>query len=182
MDELKPTEQPTIEESVYDAEIDADLKTVDPGPVPQTAEEQQLYRLVRIGQRYTVEADRVEDQSKAMVKGLRAKADRFFYRYNALLQELVKGILGDALQRGQKKSVKTSFGTAGFRRRGGNVVVKDIAEFEKLFEVTIQGDGVAYVRVKVEPNLKAINDHYKATGELLPGCDLEPVQDRFYVD
>ncbi len=183
MDEMalaREKEESAAAEARLDAEIDRDLRDVQPCSTAKDEQEKQLSKLVRILNRYEAEALRFDDQAKAESRSLHGKAERFFNRYATLMQELTRSILGADLQAGRRKSLRTGYGTAGFRQRGGNVKCENLAALAGGMDSKEQFD--EFIRTRHEPNLKAINDHYKATGELLPGCDVEPVQDRFYVD
>ena len=88
------------------------------------------------------------------IKELQAKKRRADERS----EFLKKRILQEMIIHGESK-IKTPEFTVYWYEREAGIEVKD----ETLLPA-------AFVRVVSEPNKKAINEHYKNTGEMIPGC------------
>lgn len=68
---------------------------------------------------------------------------------------------------GRIKSIDTPYGRVGTRTSAGRVQIADRDVFWEWVHAEERAD---MVRVKEEPNLTALGDYLKETGELPPGC------------
>ena len=80
---------------------------------------------------------------------------------------------------GKAKSRQFLHGVIGWRKRGGRLVVVD-AEALKTWLVE-HGDETLY-RVKIEPEMKNLQDQFSKTGVIPPGCEYVADQEKFYVE
>ena len=80
---------------------------------------------------------------------------------------------------GAKKSVALLNGVVGWRRRTGRVVVED----EKALVEWLQAQpNTDLYRVKVEPQMVAIQDLYKRTKQIPPGCVYQEEYEKLYIE
>lgn len=86
----------------------------------------------------------------------------------------------DEIQRGKKKSRDFIHGRIGFRKKGGRLVVNDAAELEGW--LLAQPVEAGLYRLKVAPEMKALQERFKATGEIPPGCDVEPETESIHIE
>lgn len=78
-----------------------------------------------------------------------------------------------------KKSRSFLFGIIGWRKRAGRLVVVD-AEALKAW-LTAQPNEVLY-RVKIEPEMKALQENFAKTGEVPPGTEYVVEQEKLYIE
>jgi phage host-nuclease inhibitor protein Gam len=78
-----------------------------------------------------------------------------------------------------RKSRVMLHGTIGWRKRAGRLVVVDEAALKAW--LTDQNDVNLY-RVKVEPEMKALQELYAQTGQIPPGMEYQVEQEKFYVE
>jgi phage host-nuclease inhibitor protein Gam len=83
------------------------------------------------------------------------------------------------IHRGKKKSRDFLHGVIGTRKKGGHLVVKDKDALNAW--VREQPPERGFFRVKVEPEMKALQDEYRKNGVVPPGMDVEPERDELYV-
>ena len=85
----------------------------------------------------------------------------------------------DEIVRGRAKSRGFIYGRVGFRAAGGRlkVVDKDALELWLLAQPPEKG----LYRMKVEPEMRALQALCKAAGEIPPGCDYEPEREDLHI-
>lgn len=81
---------------------------------------------------------------------------------------------------GKKKSADLLHGRIGWRATGGKLKVTDKDALLTWLEAQPVEDGL--YRLRVEPEMKAIQDRFKADGVIPPGCEFVPAEDKFYVE
>jgi phage host-nuclease inhibitor protein Gam len=81
---------------------------------------------------------------------------------------------------GKKKSRALTHGTIGWKKAGGQPVKKDEAAL--LDWARAQPPESEFLKIEESPNWALIKAHVKKTGELVPGTDLEPEREDFYID
>lgn len=132
------------------------------------------------------EAEEIEAQFNATVTRLRARADMLkakaargaaFFRFKLLVyaehnrSELLKG---------SKKTREFLHGKVSWRTKPERLEVTDKgALVDWLASQPIKG---GLYRVEVKPELRAIQEQFKATGEIPPGCDLAPESETIHVE
>lgn len=78
---------------------------------------------------------------------------------------------------GRKKSRAFPHGTLGTRIQPARLEVQDAA---KLIDwAASQKDPWRFVRVDVAPAMAEVQAHFKATGEVPPGCEVKPEDEKF---
>jgi phage host-nuclease inhibitor protein Gam len=107
---------------------------------------------------------------KAHADALRAKRQPRVAFFTAKIVEYVEAHKKELLT-GKRRSAEFLGGVASWRRKPAKVVVTDKPA---LVEWLSQHGDPTLMRVKVEPDLKAIDAMILATGVLPPGLDLEP--------
>jgi phage host-nuclease inhibitor protein Gam len=86
----------------------------------------------------------------------------------------------DALLQGStKKSLAFVHGTIGWRKREGRLVVVD----EQLLGTWLrEQDDVSLFRIKIEPEMKNLQQNFKANGVIPPGCEYVATQEKIYIE
>jgi len=181
-EKLGPTPEPE-EITAYEAlELGApwEIKTISPGIIPASAD----WTLQRAGE-CEAEIATVEDHYQAALKRLnerraelidRAQRGVNYFQYK-LLQWATKE--RPWLLKGKAKSVQLMHGTFGWRKSGGRLKVEDKDALAAwLSEQPIES---GLYRVKIEPEMRALQEHCRKSGEVPPGCTFEPEYDQFYV-
>ena len=135
--------------------------------------------LERVGE-FEAEVDEIRSQFARAVETLSKRADAIAAQaergaawFRSLAEGFVLEARGDLLP-GKKKSRDFLHGRVSFRSHAEKLVVTDKAALVAWLES--QPD-VALYRLKVEPEMKALQAKFKATGELPPGCDFEPASE-----
>jgi len=82
------------------------------------------------------------------------------------------------LKGGSKKSRTFPAGSVGWRKVASKLKVVD--EAAALDWARADGNP-SLIRVKVELNRAALGEHFKSTGEVPPGCEVEPEGETCYV-
>lgn len=133
------------------------------------------------------ELSTIDEQEEASVQRIHARARllrersergrRFFeYRIAEYAQREKAALLGG----GKKKSADLLHGRIGWRAKGGKLAVEDKAALVAWLERQPPESGL--YRVKVEPEMKAIQDNFKATGEVPPGTTYVQLEDVFFCE
>jgi phage host-nuclease inhibitor protein Gam len=125
------------------------------------------------------EAAEIDRQAAATIERVRRRAEElktkaargaafFSYKLMAFAETHRATLLGS----GKKKSREFLHGKIGWRKKGGKLVVRDR---EALCEwLALQPVEAGLYRMKLEPEMRAIQERFKAAGEIPPGCDFEP--------
>jgi hypothetical protein len=148
--------------------IRAQVETADPGPLAQDEETRLLYRYLRIRAQAVAELTTLKDQMAAMVRSAESRVKSLDYVYS----EFAARITAAKIAGGKSKSLKTPFGTVGFRAQRAALVVVDAAMVPVAFK-TLKQDVVV--------NKVALNEHWQTTGEVAPGCDVTDARETFYL-
>lgn len=118
---------------------------------------------------------------------------RIDHRKDTLLAKLERGINffkmhiadyaaknRDALLGGGKRKSKTFLhGTVGWRKKGGKLTV---ANKEELATWLREHGDITLFRVKIEPEMAALQAAFQTTGVIPPGCEYVPESESFYID
>lgn len=125
------------------------------------------------------EAAEIDRQAAATIERVRKRAEElkakaargaafFSYKLLAFAETHRATLLGTS----KRKSREFIHGRLQFRKKGGRLVVKDK---DALCEwLALQPVEAGLYRMKLEPEMRAIQDAFKARGEIPPGCDYEP--------
>ena len=128
------------------------------------------------------DVDRMEREAiervKARAAKLRARAASDKATWEARIVDWMQRSRSTLLH-GTAKSRALVHGRVGWRAQPEKLVVED-AEMLALW-LREQPVGSPLVRVRVEPVLAELQKHLKATGEIPPGCRVEPERDMPYV-
>lgn len=116
---------------------------------------------------------RLEARADAIRSKARARADYFIAR----VAEFAQAHRSDILI-GKKKSRDLLSGRIGWRKKGGKLTVIDKAALSDWLPTQ---DASLY-RVKVEPEMKALQALAASQGIIPPGCEWEPERDEIYVE
>lgn len=76
------------------------------------------------------------------------------------------------LLRGTKKSKDYIHGRIAYRKKGGRLVVKDREAL--LAWLATQPVEAGLYRMRLEPEMRALQEQFKTAGEIFPGCEFEP--------
>jgi phage host-nuclease inhibitor protein Gam len=125
------------------------------------------------------EAAEIDRQAEAAIAKIRKRADElkakaargaafFSYKLLAFAETHRATLLGSS----KKKSRDFIHGRIAFRKKGGRLVVKD--KDALLAWLATQPVEAGLYRMKLEPEMRAIQEQFKTAGEIPPGCDFEP--------
>lgn len=153
------------------AAVALEMEAVD---VPPDSEEMTtLNKYIRVSLRLAEEEERIKAQAAAMLKSIENRRNGLDYVYGALVRSVTERLL----KGGKARSYKTLFGTIGFRKAPAQVFIKE----EDTTMEWLKRLHPNWIRTKTEPMRSEITGHFKATGEVPPGCEAVPERDKFYV-
>jgi phage host-nuclease inhibitor protein Gam len=124
------------------------------------------------------EAAEVDRQASAAIQAIRARAEELkaksergagYFRFQLTLYAETHRT--DLLP-GKKKSRDFIHGRIGFRSSPERLKVADKDALAAWLAVQPVEQGL--YRVKLEPEMRALNEQFKTTGEIPPGCEVEP--------
>jgi phage host-nuclease inhibitor protein Gam len=127
------------------------------------------------------ESDEIDRQAKAAIQRIRTRADELkakaakgagFFRHK--LTEYAVRHRADLLGSGKRKSREFVHGKIAWRSKPERLVVDDPAALEAWLLAQPVEDGL--YRMKVEPEMRVLQERLKSGGEVPPGCriHLEP--------
>lgn len=139
-------------------------------------DEQQMLRFLRRRGQIAAELVRVNDQHEAMVRELGNRLKGLDYQFLAHAESTTRRLL--AARGGKTKSIKTPFGTVGFRASPDRIEILD----EKRAIAAAEGHdrSAELIHVKLEISKTAVMELVKSSGELLDGCELKPGENKFF--
>jgi phage host-nuclease inhibitor protein Gam len=128
----------------------------------------------------------IRERLKAHVEAVTARAEqliarqeRRFYGLTSRLEQFATTHRSEIV-RGKVKSKAYLTGSLGFRSTAERLEVVNKGELVAWLETL--PPGTSLVRVKVEPEMKALQSHFKATGEIPPGCEHKPAHEKVHVE
>lgn len=173
--DTETTELVTIESPVSDdviADVQSEVTAADAGPLPQTEDMALLYRVLRVRARLTAEAARIREMADQMARQLESRVAGIDYQYGRVLEQVVRDEL--ARTRVKAKSIKTPFGTAGFRTSPAKIEVVD--------ELLVRGAGfVRIVPEQREVDRAALAAYVKETGDVPNGAKVVDGHENFFL-
>jgi phage host-nuclease inhibitor protein Gam len=125
------------------------------------------------------EAEEIDRQAAAAIERIRKRAEELkakaargagFFRFK--LEQYAETHRAALLGGGKKKSRDFVHGRVGWRQHKGKLVVQDAAALEAW--LLAQPVEAGLYRMKVEPEKRALNEHFEKVGEIPPGCTYEP--------
>jgi hypothetical protein len=128
-----------------------------------------LHRFLRRRAAAVAELARVKENNERIERALAGKVKGIDFVYQAT----VAAIVAQKIEGTKSKSVKTPWGVAGFRTVAAKVEVTDMDKFITTAPETL-------LRRKVEPNMVAISEVVKTSGEVPTGCVIRDAEERFY--
>lgn len=137
--------------------------------------ELELTHYVRVQNAIAAEMDRVEAQYKGIMRQLAAKKAWFESQYSGRAAVACKSLL-----KGKAKSVKTIYGTAGFRTVKPLLVVEDDVAVMDNVEAGKLPAEIVKMKVTHSIDKSALNKWFDETGEIPVGCTVAPEEERFY--
>ena len=143
---------------------------------PDSEDEARVLRYVRARNKLAGEIEFVKQATKELLGRLENRLKALDFRHESFAAEYARRQLD-----GKKvRSIKTPFGTIGFRTTPLGIDVQDVAAFLQAMESSPLS--AQMLRVKPpEPNKAALLEHFKSSGDLLPGCELREKSEKFYV-
>lgn len=163
--------------ALIDTAVDSDALTQPDGRVLSysiTTSAGADWALLRLAE-CEAQVEAVKAQADAAVQRVRerevvlvGKAQRGADYFRALLLEYARVNRAAILGHGKRKSRDYMHGRISYRATGGRLVVVDEAA---LVAWLVEQPDPELVRTKISPNLKAIQELFKATGEVPPGCE-----------
>jgi len=148
-----------------------------PGGLDVSDAEMELAHYLKVQNAIEADMDRLTENYRRCMTALARKRDGYVFLYaaraEAACRELLKG--------GKKKSVRTLFGTAGFRATKELLVVEDdVAVLEAAQAGELPAELVK-TTTTTRIDKEALNALYAATGEIPVGCTLRPAGEAFYI-
>lgn len=181
-----PTDQPTAmtadgsspavspEDQELRERVKAETEAMDVGQWPQTDEQRLIARYSRRRLLLTAEAERIREQLDAMIRGIEREISTLDYLYEWQARQIVARMLT-----GKARSIKTPWGTLGFRKYDGFIAIRDEKE---LTEAALASEHMAGVlKTEWRVSKSGLNQYFKETGDVPPGCEAVPSGDKFYV-
>ena len=121
-------------------------------------------------------ADLVE-RATARANALKVKAERRADFFRGRVTDYAEANKAGLLT-GKKRSREYLSGKIGWRKRGGKLVV---ADRQALADWLMTQDPALY-RMRLEPEMKALQELARTQGVIPPGCDWEPERDELHVE
>lgn len=185
LESIQPEADPSNEPGELDADFDPKIieedarKYFDQADVsqagPKSEQEIQFYKYVKASFQVKSEITRVKDQFKAIINGLEARLKGIEFVYSGPAADFVR----QQIEGKKTKSIKTPWGTAGFRKNNAKLVVTDEA---KLIAAAQRDEDLNDV---IEPTWRVVmsklSEHFKSTGDVPSGCEVTPEFEKFYV-
>ena len=144
---------------------------------PSTDYERELRRGIAYIARRADELERVKRECAALIR----QAESELRSAEWVLLPRLRTIAAVLLEGSKRKSIQTPYGKAGFRRTPERLVLIDEeALFAAWSEQQVPGDLIS-VETRHKFHASALQEHYKQTGEVLPGCEVRGSEETFYV-
>lgn len=118
---------------------------------------------------------RIEARGAALAE----KAERGVTFFRGQVLRYIEAHRHELLKGGKKKSRGLLYGAIGWRSSGGRLRVQD--KDALTVWVSAQPLESGLYRLKVEPDMKAIQEYAKRTGEVPPGTEFEPEHETAFV-
>lgn len=160
------------EEDIHGAE--QEIAAIPDTPGCLTEEERMWMKYIRVSLRLEDEAARVKAQCEAILKGIEQRRKGLEYIYGGMARHVTAAKLGT----GKSKSLKTPWGTVGYRKTPAHLKIRDAAG---IIQVAKASKMVGWFKTKEEPSQTGLLDYFKRTGEVPFGCEVEPAFEKFYV-
>jgi hypothetical protein len=148
----------------------AEAESLDPGPLAQDDDTRTFYRYLKLRARAVAELTTLREQTTAMVKDAERRVGTLDYLFGEFAARITAAKL--AATPGKSKSLKTPFGTVGYRTKNAALVVVDASAVPDEFKETVSETVVRKAR---------LNEHYERTGEVPAGCDVTDSAEVFYL-
>jgi hypothetical protein len=162
----------------FDAEqIRSEIAAVDIGNLAKDEDEAILLRYLRRRSQVQAEITHIAEQTKALLRTLENRVKALDYVYLGQVEAIARKKIT-----GKVKSLKTPFGVVGFRSNPGGIFVEDEAKL--IEEATLAPDDSPLKKMyELSPKVKRaeVTAHFKASGEIPPGCNVKDSEERFYV-
>jgi len=159
------------------AQVQAEFDAIDNHLDDDDDDTSELFRYVRLRSRYIDELKR----AKEMYANIEAEINSKIRGLDWVHERSVSEIVARRLEGGKRRSIKTPFGVAGFRRQAERLNVVS----RKLLMIAVENGTApadAFVaKTETFISLTVVKQHYASTGEILPGCELIESCDKFYV-
>ena len=163
-----------------DAELlEAVLRAYDEAAIPEadndgpagsvSATERELWQILRSRARLVNELASLEQNAEIVLNRARSQLKAHDWRFHDRAIALTRSLL-----KGSGKSVRTFYGTAGFRTVPAGLDVGDLAT------ALVKGPA-RLVPAHVELDRKKALEMFRQTGEIPPGYELRPEREEFYV-
>lgn len=156
------------------ADLKAEIDATDLTPLqPKDDDEARLWRFSKRYSLLVAERELIKHNLEIALRRIDGQLKQM-ERWLPELEPIVKGLL-----RGKTRSVKTPWGTLGFRKVNDCLEITD----EQRLLAAATANEVLRGQIVVKRSLpkSALNDYFKTTGDLLDGVEVKPGGDKFYV-
>jgi hypothetical protein len=137
---------------------------------------QDLERVVNLLRFAKALKDSLEQQYKGRKAQIEALENYAQFKYGASSEAVTRALLMQNTGKKPKKSVKEIWGTVGFRSQPARVVIED----EQAVIDSVKDTELAHRILRFKVDSRALQAHFKATGEIPEGCRLEEPKERWY--
>ena len=157
-------------------EIRLETDALDVGEFPQNEDMALVCKYMRHRQRLTAEAERIKEMSGKMLAAIDSRLSGLDYVYMGQ----VAAIVGKLIQGQKQKSIKTPWGTLGFRKQGKHLEIQDETvllppckqnENPLMWDLVVTTESISKEKLK---------EYFERTGELPDGVEIVPETEKFY--
>lgn len=171
--EIVESEISLEEAEAIDAEVDATEVNED----LLSSAESRLRKIIRRRGILADQVERIKREAALAVKQAEADLRKFDFR----MMPEARQIAADLLLGRRERSIRTPYGTASFRKVPTRCYLEDEEALREAWSrQEVPGDLVT-TETQWKYDRTAIQKHFQATGEVLPGCTVEQEHDSFSV-
>ena len=158
-------------------EMKYEVESIDLLDIAPSERHRALYRLLCVRGRYEDGLERLKINCAAMITQAESKLRGFDWMFTQEMSNLTRILLSEK----KAKSIKTPFGTVGFRTQPEAVVVED--EYQLMDAVANDKLPRSLVTEKTTRSISkiAVQEFFVHTGEVPVGCVIKPEMEKFYV-
>ncbi len=157
-------------------QLRAEVASLEPGPV-KAEDEALLHRVTRKLARLADEQGRALAWYEHECRRIARERAGVLYLYRSHAEATVARLLA-----GKKaRSLRTPWGTAGFRLQPARLVVEDEATVVQAWEKLALPREAVTVKTVTAVSRSELQRLYATTGEIPPGCTVRPERDEFYI-
>lgn len=157
-------------------ELRLETEAMEVGEFPQNEDMALVCKYMKHRHRLMSEAERIKEQMGKMLAAIDSSLNGLDYVYLAQ----VAAIIGNLIHGQKQKSIKTPWGTLGFRKQNRHLAIADEAILlaccknnpnPLMWDLIVTTESISKQK---------LNEHFEKTGELPDGVELIPECEKFY--